>query len=671
MRLYTQVIFANSMVQIATLMCTPFALFLSTLSLCASVAISLSGFWAQKYLSATTYIVFINSCKIPAIVISVLIGQDGCINCDFFRSAGILIWSVGSFRYLYLTIEVGEGLSSDALLQFLKFRGKSKSFPAKYAKVVFSVLLIIALLYIICASNTLSRKYGGTTVEGHNSLNFMNSTLSGLYESVAGPDPRILTGLPVGGHHGNRAFCSRPIQFEPSDVTHSLFDAAVKVSPGFQFVLSISNATLKSWRDCSVEALKKARSYYAQAGGGILPENIYTRPYDSCPQLHKAVAPVILSAIQSITKILRFFGHNALIKQQYCYEAAGRPHVNPSEKLIEWRTFMKRHDNSRAVAPAIYTSVKRGYVFSGSSTQNLLMARSIVDVLRSHGSVLPAEFWIDPVDADTPHISPDECRLASVFSGLQCRYMCEISEVQLYFPLCHPNWRYSPYQSKLIAIKYSSFEQVFFLDNDIVPLKSMDYMFSTSQFIKYGAIFWAEFLPEQPSFPWVHEVAEAIGLNWSFPLQDQLKHYVSPLCSAQIMIDKGKFWRELSLAMYLNLDTTFFYRVMHGDKDIFAAAWMVSPIINFCARLRCNEFDQLHEPFPTPFCLIIVFCRLLAPDGISFRHLEPSDTPAKCEKAARVLQVCSSSDQIRGYAEQNGCAMILKGSPCLRITLKT
>ena len=136
------------------------------------------------------------------------------------------------------------------------------------------------------------------------------------------------------------------------------------------------------------------------------------------------------------------------------------------------------------------------------------------------------------------------------------------------------------------------------MDNDIVPLKSMDYMFSTAQFIQYGAIFWAEFLPEQHHFPWVPDVAEAIGVNWSFPLPDQLKHFVSPLCSAQIMIDKGRFWQELSLATYLNLNTTFFYRDMHGDKDIFAAAWMVSPIIKSCALLFCYEFEQLPEPSP-------------------------------------------------------------------------
>jgi alpha-N-acetylglucosamine transferase len=128
-------------------------------------------------------------------------------------------------------------------------------------------------------------------------------------------------------------------------------------------------------------------------------------------------------------------------------------------------------------------------------------------------------------------------------------------------------------------MKYSSFEQVFFLDNDVVPLKSMDFMFFTPQFSKHGAIFWADALPAQPGFPWGLEVAEAIGVDWSHPVPDDYQQYLSPLCSAQIMVDKGKFWQELSLATYLNLDTTLYYRVMHGDKDIFAAAWMVSWVV--------------------------------------------------------------------------------------------
>jgi hypothetical protein len=379
--------------------------------------------------------------------------------------------------------------------------------------------------------------------------------------------------------------CSGSFRFEQPDLTHSLYDAAVKVSPGFEIVLGISITTLNRWRNCSLDALQNARGYYASMGGGVLPENISTHPYYACPELHRAVAPAILRAIDSLTSIYSFFGQHAPIKRRYCFELAGRPHVDPSQKLTEWRTFLKTKVGR--VPPTTYSARKRGYVFAGSSRKNLLMARSIVEVMRSHGSTLPAEFWIDPVDEDSPSILPGECQQALELSGLECRYMCEISEVMLYFPLCHPNWGHSPYQSKLIAIKYSSFEQVFFLDNDVLPLKSMDFMFFTPQFVKYGAIFWADALPAQPGFPWGLEIAEVIGVNWSHPIPDEYKQYLSPLCSAQIMIDKGKFWQELSLATYLNLDTTLCYRVMHGDKDIFAAAWMVSSLADL---QNCQNF---------------------------------------------------------------------------------
>jgi hypothetical protein len=551
-------------IQIATLLCTPTSLCTLVLSLCSSIAISLSGFWAQRLLSSTAYIVLINSCKIPAVIISMLLGQDGCLSCNYMNVFGFFLWIVGSIRFMYLSIEDDHRLLfADAVLQLPKLSN------ALSAKKMCAIALTFVFLFALAQSFI-----GIASVRSHYPTRFSQSSLRRLYESAAGPDPRILTGLPVGPRPSHRSLCSGSVRFEQSDLTHSLYDAAVKISPGFELVLGISNHTLQSWRNCSLNALHDARECYATMGGGILPETISTHPHHVCPELHRVVAPAIMRAIDSLTSIYSFFGQHAPIKSRYCFEVTGRPPVKPSQKLTEWRTFLR--DKVDRVPPAIYRTRKRGYVFAGSSRKNLLMARSIVDVLRSFGSTLPAEFWIDPVDESIPQISSDECQQAFVLSGLECRYMCEISEVELYFPLCHPDWGISPYQSKLIAIKYSSFEQVFFLDTDIVPLKSMDFMFSTPQFLKYGAIFWADALPAQPAFPWGLDVADAIGVNWSHPVQDEYKQYLSRLCSAQVMIDKVRFWREVSLATYLNLDTTFYYRVLHGDKDIFAAAWMVS-----------------------------------------------------------------------------------------------
>ncbi len=499
-----------------------------------------------------------------------LLGQDGCVSCDYLRSLGFVLWIVGSFRFLCLSIEIDQSLCHlppyDHLRPIL-----SKLLNALSPKKICAIALcIVAAFQAFQSFNSMTTTFAH--IPTHHSSSSIHSR--SLYESAAGPDPRILSGLPVDHSFSHHSLCNLPVRFKLSDLTHSLYDAAVRVSPRFEFALGISSTTLQRWRNCSLNALQDAREYYARAGGGILPENVSAHPNDACPELHRVVAPTILRSIDSLQSSYKLFGQGAGISRHYCFESAGRPHVKPYEKFREWRTFLK--DKVGRVAPALYTARKRGYVFSGSSRTSLLMARSIVDVMRSYGSTLPSEFWIDPGDEYTLEISSDDCQQAFVLSGLECRYMCEISDMTLYFPLCHPDWGMPPYQSKLIAIKYSSFEQVFFLDNDILPLKSMDFMFSTPQFKKYGAIFWADFLRDQPQFPWGYDVAEAIGVSWSLPVPDEFKQYLAPLCSGQIMIDKGKFWQELSLATYMNLDTTFYYRVMFGDKDIFAAAWMVS-----------------------------------------------------------------------------------------------
>lgn len=565
--------------QFVTLLSSNLATTVLLLSLLSSISISLSGFWAQQHMSPTTYIVFINSCKIPAVVISMMTGQDGCISCHPLRIFGVLIWALGSCRFLFISMKSrDQHLPASATHELSHF---SSTFSSKLR--LSKYLLYLSLLFIMIAAAGQFQIINTMDSRNMAPVSSRASSLMRLYASTAGPDPRILSGFPIGRHSSDLSSCSAVI-FDHSDVTHSLFDAAVNFSPGFEFVLGLPQSTISSWRQCSIEALRNAREYYSKLGGGVLPANVSSHPSDVCPALHMVVAPVVAAAIESMSRIVRFFGFNAGIKQQHCFESTGRPVVNPFDKLKEWRTFLKNRVDTHKGVPPKYASSKRGYVFAGSTTQHLLMARSIVDVLRSYGSTLPAEFWVDRVEVDSPRVSQEECHHAFIRSGLRCRFMCEISDVQLYFPLCHPDG-ITPYQAKLIAIKYSSFEQVFFLDNDVVPLKSLDFMFSTPQFIHRGAIFWAEALPAQPAFPFGHDVAQSMGVQISHPVPEQYKSYVSPLCSAQIMVDKSRFWRELSLATYLNLDTTLYYRVMHGDKDIFAAAWLVKTFFTYFTAL--------------------------------------------------------------------------------------
>jgi hypothetical protein len=43
--------------------------------------------------------------------------------------------------------------------------------------------------------------------------------------------------------------------------------------------------------------------------------------------------------------------------------------------------------------------------------------------------------------------------------------------------------------------------------------------------------------------------------------------------SGQIVIDKQRCWKPLSLAMWMNEHCDFWYRFIHGDKDTFHFAW--------------------------------------------------------------------------------------------------
>ena len=134
--------------QFVTLLSSNLAITVLLLSLLSSIAISLSGFWAQQHMSATTYIVFINSCKIPAVVISMMTGQDGCIGCQPLRIFGVLLWALGSCRFLFLSIKSSDQrLPASAAHEQSHF---SSTFLSRFR--LSKSLLYLSLLLIVIAA---------------------------------------------------------------------------------------------------------------------------------------------------------------------------------------------------------------------------------------------------------------------------------------------------------------------------------------------------------------------------------------------------------------------------------------------------------------------------------------------------------------------------------------
>ena len=85
-------------------------------------------------------------------------------------------------------------------------------------------------------------------------------------------------------------------------------------------------------------------------------------------------------------------------------------------------------------------------------------------------------------------------------------------------------------------------------------------LFETPQYQETGAIFWPDFGRLTPDCG-IWEVA-------GVPYRDEPEFE-----SGQIVVDKKKCWRPLSLCMWYNQYSDFFYHHVHGDKETFHIAW--------------------------------------------------------------------------------------------------
>lgn len=113
----------------------------------------------------------------------------------------------------------------------------------------------------------------------------------------------------------------------------------------------------------------------------------------------------------------------------------------------------------------------KGIVMSGGA-KHVLQALANLDVLRSHRSYLPVEFW-HAFELEDAHCE------ALAASGAVCR--------QLQVPGVYKGW-----STVLPAVMSSSFQHVLWMDTDVTPLMAPDILFETEAYKQNGALFWPD-----------------------------------------------------------------------------------------------------------------------------------------------------------------------------------
>jgi hypothetical protein len=170
-------------------------------------------------------------------------------------------------------------------------------------------------------------------------------------------------------------------------------------------------------------------------------------------------------------------------------------------------------------------------------------------------------------------------------------------------------WQLKPY-----ALVYCPFREVLLLDADCYPTRDPECLFGWPGYRAYGAAFWPD--NEAGSSVLTPQHIRTFGVEPAG---------VAPVESGQLLVDKGRCWRELHLALHYNAQADYTYRLLHGDKDTFPLAWR---------RLGCGYAR------PWPVCDWDTHTILqYGPDGrVLFQHrtqdkftLAPTDFPSTCQ----------------------------------------
>ncbi|MDB6121941.1 MAG: ADP-heptose:LPS heptosyltransferase-like protein [Pedosphaera sp.] len=192
----------------------------------------------------------------------------------------------------------------------------------------------------------------------------------------------------------------------------------------------------------------------------------------------------------------------------------------------------------------------RGIVICGGGVKYFTNAWVCINMLRRLGCNLPIQLWhLGQKEVD------DRMRGLMTPLGVEC---IDASNVRKKFPVrMLGGWELKSY-----AILQSPFQEVLLLDADNVPVVNPEFLFDTPQFQKTGAIFWPDYDHDkntQGTAIW-----RSCGLRQ--PKEPEFE-------TGQIVINKRQCWQALSVCMWFNENSDFYYQHLHGDKETFHLAF--------------------------------------------------------------------------------------------------
>lgn len=126
--------------------------------------------------------------------------------------------------------------------------------------------------------------------------------------------------------------------------------------------------------------------------------------------------------------------------------------------------------------------------------------------------------------------------------------------------------RLNGWELKAYAIVHSAFEEVLYLDVDNMPVKDPSFLFDSSPYHDFGAVFWPDrYFGRGTGIQWLKPAAWSVcGIEY----RDEPEFE-----AGQLLVNKRTCWKPLLLTLHLNEHSSFYYQWFYGDKDTFHISW--------------------------------------------------------------------------------------------------
>ena len=219
----------------------------------------------------------------------------------------------------------------------------------------------------------------------------------------------------------------------------------------------------------------------------------------------------------------------------------------------------------------------------GHPSRYLVPALVTIRLLRQLGCILPLEIWYSSRRGESPAAAGvvAEIQRANAAAVVVAASTNSDTAPPLYFrdlddvvpELDASRLPRSLFAIKPLAVLYSRFRRVMYLDADAHPLRDPTDLFealsaSADAPGAGGALFWPDYWLTEPTNP-AFSIFDIVP--GEMPTRRQQE-------SSVLLVDKGDCssgtWAPLLLSVMLNLRWTSTYQYVHGDKDTFRLAWL-------------------------------------------------------------------------------------------------